>query len=36
LFQRKLFNNDSAKYDQFLQERRAVITRFIQQAILIQ
>jgi TetR/AcrR family transcriptional regulator len=34
LFQRKLFNNDSAKYDQFLQERRAVITRFIQQAIL--
>jgi len=35
LFQRKLFNNDSTKYDQFLQERRAVITQFIQQAILV-
>lgn len=34
LFQRKLFRNDSTKYDQFLQERRAVITQFIQQAIL--
>jgi hypothetical protein len=34
LFQRKLFNNDSAQYDQFLQERRMVITTFIQQAIL--
>jgi len=35
LFQRKLFNNDTTKYDQFLQERRSVITQFIQQAILV-
>ena len=35
LFQRKLFHNDTTKYDQFLQERRGVITQFIQQAILV-
>lgn len=35
LFQRKLFMNDPEKYDQFLRERRAVITLFIQQALLI-
>jgi TetR/AcrR family transcriptional regulator len=33
LFQRKLFKNDPVKYDQFLQERKAVITRFVKQAL---
>ena len=35
LFQRKLFMNDPEKYDLFLRERRAVITLFIQQALVI-
>lgn len=35
LFQIKLFNNDTSRYDQFLQERRSVITKFIEQAILV-
>ena len=35
LFQRKLFKNDPEKYDQFLKERRLVITQFIKQALLI-
>jgi AcrR family transcriptional regulator len=35
LFQRKLFMNDPEKYDQFLRERRSVITLFIQQALII-
>ncbi|MCL4484510.1 MAG: TetR/AcrR family transcriptional regulator [Bacteroidetes bacterium] len=34
LFQRKLFKNDPEKYDQFLKERRSVITQFIKQALL--
>ena len=34
LFQRKLFMNDPEKYDQFLRERRSVITTFIKQALL--
>jgi AcrR family transcriptional regulator len=33
LFQRKLFKNDSEKYDRFLQERRSVITLFVKQAL---
>jgi AcrR family transcriptional regulator len=33
LFQRKLFQNDSEKYDRFLQERRSVITLFVKQAL---
>lgn len=33
LFQRKLFKNDPVKYDQFLQERKAVITSFVKQAL---
>ncbi len=33
LFQRKLFRNDPVKYDQFLQERKAVITSFVKQAL---
>ena len=33
LFQRKLFNNDSEKYEQFLKERRAVVTMFVRQAL---
>jgi hypothetical protein len=33
LFQRKLFNNDPEKYEQFLKERRDVITAFIRQAL---
>ena len=35
LFQRKLFNNDSEKYDQYLLERRTVITQFVKQALLV-
>lgn len=35
LFQRKLFNNDPVKYDEYLRERRAVIVQFVKQAILI-
>jgi TetR/AcrR family transcriptional regulator len=33
LFQRKLFKNDPVKYDQFLRERRSVITLFVKQAL---
>ncbi|MEI7829507.1 MAG: TetR/AcrR family transcriptional regulator [Prolixibacteraceae bacterium] len=33
LFQRKLFSNDPVKYDQFLHERRSVITQFVKQAL---
>lgn len=33
LFQRKLFQNDPAKYDEFLKERRSVITSFVRQAL---
>jgi len=33
LFQRKLFKNDPEKYDQFLRERRSVITLFVKQAL---
>ncbi len=33
LFQRKLFKNDPAKYDQFLSERREVITMFVKKAL---
>jgi TetR/AcrR family transcriptional regulator len=33
LFQRKLFSNDSIKYDQFLQERKEVITMFMKKAM---
>jgi AcrR family transcriptional regulator len=33
LFQRKLFQNDPVKYDGFLKERREVIAKFIQQAL---
>jgi AcrR family transcriptional regulator len=33
LFQRKLFKNDPVKYDQFLQERKSVITQFVKNAI---
>ncbi len=33
LFQRKLFKNDPVKYDQFLQERKFVITQFVVQAL---
>lgn len=35
LFQRKLFKNDPEKYDQFLKERKSVITFFVKQALLI-
>jgi hypothetical protein len=34
LFQRKLFNNDSEKYEQFLKERRVVVTTFIRHALI--
>ena len=34
LFQRKLFKNDPVKYDEFLRERRVVITYFIKQAMI--
>jgi TetR/AcrR family transcriptional regulator len=34
LFQRKLFQNDPEKYDEFLKERRAVITNFVMQALI--
>lgn len=33
LFQRKLFKNDPEKYDQFLRERRSVVTLFVKQAL---
>jgi AcrR family transcriptional regulator len=33
LFQRKLFSNDSIKYDQFLMERKEVITMFMKKAM---
>ncbi|HEY5511278.1 MAG TPA: TetR/AcrR family transcriptional regulator [Prolixibacteraceae bacterium] len=33
LFQRKLFNNDPEKYEQFLKERRVVVTAFVRQAL---
>lgn len=33
LFQRKLFKNDPEKYDQFLKERREVITQFVKRAL---
>ncbi len=33
LFQRKLFRNDTVKYDQFLQERKKVIASFVRQAL---
>jgi len=33
LFQRKLFNNDTEKYEQFLKERRAFVTVFVRQAL---
>ena len=33
LFQRKLFKNDPEKYDQFLKERREVVTQFVKRAI---
>ncbi|MEI7422856.1 MAG: TetR/AcrR family transcriptional regulator [Prolixibacteraceae bacterium] len=33
LFQRKLFNNDTEKYEQFLKERRNFVTAFIRQAL---
>ncbi len=36
LFQRKLFRNDPVKYDQFLQERKAVITSFVKQALKVE
>jgi TetR/AcrR family transcriptional regulator len=35
LFQRKLFKNDPEKYDQYLRERKSVITLFVKQALLI-
>jgi len=35
LFQRKMFNNDPEKYDQYLRERKSVITLFVKQALLI-
>ena len=35
LFQRKLFKNDPGKYDQYLRERKSVITLFVKQALLI-
>lgn len=36
LFQRKLFKNDPRQYDQFLRERRAVISQFIRQALSVE
>ncbi|MCK9639854.1 MAG: TetR/AcrR family transcriptional regulator [Prolixibacteraceae bacterium] len=36
LFQRKLFRNDPVKYDQFLQERKAVITSFVKQSLKVE
>ena len=36
LFQRKLFKNDPVKYDKFLQERKAVITSFVKQALRVE
>jgi TetR/AcrR family transcriptional regulator len=33
LFQRKLFKNDAVKYNQFLQERRSVVTEFVLRAL---
>ena len=33
LFQRKLFRNDPVKYDQFLQERKLVISLFVRNAL---
>jgi len=36
LFQRKLFGNDPVKYDQFLKERKTVITLFVKQALKIE
>ena len=34
LFQRKLFQNDPVRYEQFLKERRSVIATFVRQALL--
>jgi TetR/AcrR family transcriptional regulator len=34
LFQRKLFGNDAIRYDQFLHERRVVISSFVKRALL--
>lgn len=33
LFQRKLFQNDPVRYEQFLKERRSVIAAFVRQAL---
>lgn len=33
LFQRKLFNNDEEKYEQFLKERRSFVAIFVRQAL---
>lgn len=35
LFQRKLFMNDPVQYEEFLRERKSVITLFVKQALLI-